>query len=154
MNFDSFLLGFTLIDEYDVSLHNCLIKCRNFELWCFWVKPAKCLWKCHCWIYDVFVKMSDWVMMVGQLVVCLICLRSVCGNVREELRCFWVMPAKCLWKCLCELISYLVKLGFVFVWGIRWKVVGEETGIQYGPFPVPKGGLPIKVYSRKKEITS
>ncbi|KAG7036942.1 Abscisic acid 8'-hydroxylase 2, partial [Cucurbita argyrosperma subsp. argyrosperma] len=30
--------------------------------------------------------------------------------------------------------------------GRRWKVVGEESGIQYGPFPVPKGGLPIKNY--------
>ncbi|KAE8653258.1 abscisic acid 8'-hydroxylase 2 isoform X1 [Cucumis sativus] len=36
----------------------------------------------------------------------------------------------------------------------RWKVVGEESEIQYGPFPVPKGGLPIKVYPRKKKITS
>ncbi|XP_022997684.1 abscisic acid 8'-hydroxylase 2-like isoform X2 [Cucurbita maxima] len=36
----------------------------------------------------------------------------------------------------------------------RWKVVGEESGIQYGPFPVPKGGLPIKVFSRKNKITS
>ncbi|CAK9327009.1 unnamed protein product [Citrullus colocynthis] len=34
----------------------------------------------------------------------------------------------------------------------RWKVVGEESGIQYGPFPVPKGGLPIKVFSRKRKI--
>lgn len=33
-----------------------------------------------------------------------------------------------------------------------WKVVGEESGIQYGPFPVPKGGLPIKVFSRKRKI--
>eukprot|EP01018_Ginkgo_biloba_P032437 Gb_30377 [translate_table: standard] len=27
----------------------------------------------------------------------------------------------------------------------RWDVVGSENGIQYGPFPVPKQGLPIKV---------
>ncbi|KAG6415495.1 hypothetical protein SASPL_122906 [Salvia splendens] len=27
----------------------------------------------------------------------------------------------------------------------RWRVVGEEDAIQYGPFPVPKGGLPIHV---------
>ncbi|KAL0740875.1 hypothetical protein Bca4012_082388 [Brassica carinata] len=27
----------------------------------------------------------------------------------------------------------------------RWKVVGGEEGIQYGPFPVPKKGLPISV---------
>ncbi|KAL0774513.1 hypothetical protein Bca101_039664 [Brassica carinata] len=27
----------------------------------------------------------------------------------------------------------------------RWKVVGGEEGIQYGPFPVPKKGLPIRV---------
>ncbi|KAL3530777.1 hypothetical protein ACH5RR_010099 [Cinchona calisaya] len=33
----------------------------------------------------------------------------------------------------------------------RWKVVGgEEDGIQYGPFPVPKRGLPIRVHQRKK----
>ncbi|XP_027088675.2 abscisic acid 8'-hydroxylase 2 isoform X2 [Coffea arabica] len=32
----------------------------------------------------------------------------------------------------------------------RWKVVGEEEeGIQYGPFPVPKRGLPIRVHRRK-----
>ncbi|XP_010262547.1 PREDICTED: abscisic acid 8'-hydroxylase 2-like [Nelumbo nucifera] len=30
----------------------------------------------------------------------------------------------------------------------RWKVAGEDDeGIQYGPFPVPKGGLPIRVNS-------
>uniref|UniRef100_A0A0C9RLI0 (+)-abscisic acid 8'-hydroxylase n=1 Tax=Wollemia nobilis TaxID=56998 RepID=A0A0C9RLI0_9CONI len=27
----------------------------------------------------------------------------------------------------------------------RWDIVGTETGIQYGPFPVPKHGLPIKI---------
>ncbi|KAE8664674.1 Abscisic acid 8'-hydroxylase 1 [Hibiscus syriacus] len=31
----------------------------------------------------------------------------------------------------------------------RWEVVGDEDGIQYGPFPVPKRGLPIKVTPRK-----
>ncbi|GKV32907.1 hypothetical protein SLEP1_g41473 [Rubroshorea leprosula] len=31
----------------------------------------------------------------------------------------------------------------------RWKVVGDEDGIQYVPFPVPKRGLPIKVIPRK-----
>ncbi|XP_022155105.1 abscisic acid 8'-hydroxylase 2 [Momordica charantia] len=36
----------------------------------------------------------------------------------------------------------------------RWQVVGEESGIQYGPFPVPKGGLPIKVIPRKRKIAS
>lgn len=30
----------------------------------------------------------------------------------------------------------------------RWDILGSENGIQYGPFPVPKQGLPIKV-SRK-----
>ncbi|KAI3450363.1 hypothetical protein Pfo_007028 [Paulownia fortunei] len=30
----------------------------------------------------------------------------------------------------------------------RWKVIGEEDAIQYGPFPVPKGGLPIQVHRR------
>ncbi|XP_024981607.1 abscisic acid 8'-hydroxylase 2-like [Cynara cardunculus var. scolymus] len=28
----------------------------------------------------------------------------------------------------------------------RWDVVGEDDGIQYGPFPVPKQGLPIKLH--------
>lgn len=27
----------------------------------------------------------------------------------------------------------------------RWEVEGGEEGIQYGPFPVPKKGLPIRV---------
>ncbi|PIN25302.1 Cytochrome P450 CYP4/CYP19/CYP26 subfamily [Handroanthus impetiginosus] len=28
----------------------------------------------------------------------------------------------------------------------RWKVIGEDPdGVQYGPFPVPRGGLPIRV---------
>lgn len=31
----------------------------------------------------------------------------------------------------------------------RWEVMGDEDGIQYGPFPVPKQGLPIRVSSRK-----
>ncbi|KAJ4977904.1 hypothetical protein NE237_008684 [Protea cynaroides] len=30
----------------------------------------------------------------------------------------------------------------------RWEVVGDDDGIQYGPFPVPKHGLPIRVTSR------
>ncbi|OMO91204.1 Cytochrome P450 [Corchorus olitorius] len=30
----------------------------------------------------------------------------------------------------------------------RWQVVGDEDGIQYGPFPVPKRGLPVKVTPR------
>ncbi|CAI9770856.1 unnamed protein product [Fraxinus pennsylvanica] len=30
----------------------------------------------------------------------------------------------------------------------RWKVIGDEDGIEYGPFPVPKGGLPIEVRRR------
>ncbi|KAK9279016.1 hypothetical protein L1049_012691 [Liquidambar formosana] len=33
----------------------------------------------------------------------------------------------------------------------RWKVVGDEDGIQYGPFPVPKRGLPLKVTPRNKK---
>ncbi|XWS28808.1 hypothetical protein CRYUN_Cryun25bG0103100 [Craigia yunnanensis] len=31
----------------------------------------------------------------------------------------------------------------------RWQVVGDEDGIQYGPFPVPKRGLPVKLTPRK-----
>ncbi|KAL5580962.1 hypothetical protein UlMin_013404 [Ulmus minor] len=27
----------------------------------------------------------------------------------------------------------------------RWEVVGDNNGIQYGPFPVPKQGLPLKL---------
>ncbi|KAL5747877.1 hypothetical protein ACOSP7_024895 [Xanthoceras sorbifolium] len=34
----------------------------------------------------------------------------------------------------------------------RWQVLGDDQdGIQYGPFPVPKLGLPIKVYRRNKK---
>ncbi|KAI8523739.1 hypothetical protein RHMOL_Rhmol13G0096000 [Rhododendron molle] len=33
----------------------------------------------------------------------------------------------------------------------RWNVIGEEEGIQYGPFPVPKGGLPIRLHQRIKK---
>ncbi|XP_040953473.1 abscisic acid 8'-hydroxylase 2 isoform X3 [Gossypium hirsutum] len=32
----------------------------------------------------------------------------------------------------------------------RWQVVGDEDGIQYGPFPVPKRGLPVKVTPLQK----
>lgn len=40
---------------------------------------------------------------------------------------------------------------FVICWvTYRWQVVGEDDGIQYGPFPVPKRGLPITVIPRKK----
>ncbi|KAF5744587.1 abscisic acid 8'-hydroxylase 2-like [Tripterygium wilfordii] len=35
----------------------------------------------------------------------------------------------------------------------RWQVVGDEDGIKYGPFPVPKRGLPIKVTSRDQKTT-
>nr|AJO53641.1 ABA 8'-hydroxylase 3 [Pyrus pyrifolia] len=35
----------------------------------------------------------------------------------------------------------------------RWQVAGDEEGIQYGPFPVPKQGLPIKVVPRNKKAT-
>ncbi|XP_010685721.2 abscisic acid 8'-hydroxylase 2 [Beta vulgaris subsp. vulgaris] len=33
----------------------------------------------------------------------------------------------------------------------RWKDVGDEDGIQYGPFPVPKRGFPIMVYPRLRK---
>ncbi|XP_050236179.1 abscisic acid 8'-hydroxylase 2 isoform X2 [Mercurialis annua] len=32
----------------------------------------------------------------------------------------------------------------------RWQIVEEEDGIQYGPFPVPKRGLPIRVTHRPR----
>lgn len=36
-----------------------------------------------------------------------------------------------------------------FTISYRWSIVGEDQdGIQYGPFPVPKHGLPIQVHSR------
>ncbi|XP_062084993.1 abscisic acid 8'-hydroxylase 2 [Humulus lupulus] len=36
----------------------------------------------------------------------------------------------------------------------RWQVVGDDDGIQYGPFPVPKQGLPMKVTPKmKKNVT-
>lgn len=28
----------------------------------------------------------------------------------------------------------------------RWEVVGSQSGIQYGPFPVPKDGLPARFW--------
>nr|ARJ31380.1 ABA 8'-hydroxylase 1 [Epimedium pseudowushanense] len=33
----------------------------------------------------------------------------------------------------------------------RWKVEGDEDGIQYGPFPVPKRGLPLKIKRKAQE---
>ncbi|XP_039006867.1 abscisic acid 8'-hydroxylase 4-like isoform X1 [Hibiscus syriacus] len=30
----------------------------------------------------------------------------------------------------------------------RWEVVGCESGIQYGPFPVPQGGLPARFWKQ------
>ncbi|PQM38993.1 abscisic acid 8-hydroxylase 2 isoform X1 [Prunus yedoensis var. nudiflora] len=35
----------------------------------------------------------------------------------------------------------------------RWHVTGDEDGIQYGPFPVPKQGLPITVVPRSKIVS-
>lgn len=35
-------------------------------------------------------------------------------------------------------------------YGCRWEILGEDDGIQYGPFPVPKGGLPIRVQPRNE----
>uniref|UniRef100_A0A6N2MJX0 Uncharacterized protein n=1 Tax=Salix viminalis TaxID=40686 RepID=A0A6N2MJX0_SALVM len=35
----------------------------------------------------------------------------------------------------------------------RWQTVGVEDGIQYGPFPVPKWGLPLRVGRRNKSAT-
>ncbi|CAL2263967.1 unnamed protein product [Prunus armeniaca] len=35
----------------------------------------------------------------------------------------------------------------------RWQVTGDEDGIQYGPFPVPKQGLPITVVPRSKIVS-
>ncbi|KAI5397212.1 hypothetical protein KIW84_063144 [Lathyrus oleraceus] len=32
----------------------------------------------------------------------------------------------------------------------RWEVVGNGDGIQYGPFPVPKNGLPLKITLNKR----
>ncbi|KAG9151304.1 hypothetical protein Leryth_002842 [Lithospermum erythrorhizon] len=32
----------------------------------------------------------------------------------------------------------------------RWNVIGDGEGVQYVPFPVPRGGLPIKVQRRQK----
>ncbi|KAF6166378.1 hypothetical protein GIB67_034929 [Kingdonia uniflora] len=37
--------------------------------------------------------------------------------------------------------------------GSEWEAVGEEEGIQYGPFPIPKGGLPLKI-THKEEQTN
>ncbi|KAG9454652.1 hypothetical protein H6P81_007556 [Aristolochia fimbriata] len=37
---------------------------------------------------------------------------------------------------------------------LRWEVVGDDDGIQYGPFPVPKQGLPIRVSPREKSTAT
>ncbi|CAI9108154.1 OLC1v1007689C1 [Oldenlandia corymbosa var. corymbosa] len=40
-----------------------------------------------------------------------------------------------------------------FTTNFRWEVVGgEEDGIQYGPFPVPKGGFPISLTRRSSKM--
>ncbi|XAR60631.1 (+)-abscisic acid 8'-hydroxylase [Bertholletia excelsa] len=33
----------------------------------------------------------------------------------------------------------------------RWEVIGEDDGVQYGPFPVPMKGLPMRVHQRSKK---
>ncbi|XP_068641506.1 abscisic acid 8'-hydroxylase CYP707A1-like [Aristolochia californica] len=48
----------------------------------------------------------------------------------------------------------LAKLeSFIFIHHLvtkfRWKVVGSQIGIQYGPFPVPKDGLPAKFWKQR-----
>uniref|UniRef100_A0A0D6R0I1 (+)-abscisic acid 8'-hydroxylase n=1 Tax=Araucaria cunninghamii TaxID=56994 RepID=A0A0D6R0I1_ARACU len=35
----------------------------------------------------------------------------------------------------------------------RWDIVGSENGIQYGPFPVPKQGLPVRISRKSKNDT-
>ncbi|XP_068668471.1 abscisic acid 8'-hydroxylase 2-like [Aristolochia californica] len=37
---------------------------------------------------------------------------------------------------------------------LRWEVMGDNNGIQYGPFPVPKQGLPIRFSPRKRRRTT
>ncbi|KAJ0912036.1 putative (+)-abscisic acid 8'-hydroxylase [Helianthus annuus] len=44
-----------------------------------------------------------------------------------------------------EMLVFLHHLTTTF----KWEVIGED-GVQYGPFPVPRDGLPIKVYSANK----
>ncbi|KAJ0076625.1 hypothetical protein Patl1_36134 [Pistacia atlantica] len=36
----------------------------------------------------------------------------------------------------------------------RWEVVGSQSGIQYGPFPVPQQGLPARFWKESKSSTS
>ncbi|OVA18363.1 Cytochrome P450 [Macleaya cordata] len=31
----------------------------------------------------------------------------------------------------------------------RWSIIGSQNGIQYGPFALPKNGLPIRLYPKK-----
>jgi len=40
---------------------------------------------------------------------------------------------------------YYDNIDEVWILICRWEVIGDEEGIQYGPFPVPKKGLPIRV---------
>ncbi|KAK9727223.1 hypothetical protein RND81_05G266700 [Saponaria officinalis] len=46
-----------------------------------------------------------------------------------------------------EMLVFLHHLATTY----RWKVVGDEDGIQYVPFPVPKHGFPISVYPRRSQ---
>lgn len=41
-----------------------------------------------------------------------------------------------------DVVDWLIFLFFIY----RWEVVGSGSGIQYGPFPVPLGGLAARFW--------
>jgi len=68
----------------------------------------------------------------------------------------------CLKNSINYIYEYRLKLKMKFwkrfcvdllLFWFRWEVVGNEDGIQYGPFPVPKHGLPVKITPRTKIFT-
>lgn len=56
----------------------------------------------------------------------------------------------CLLMCISTKIYLCITL-WCWLMGFRWEVIGDNDGIQYGPFPVPKGGLPITLHPRNKK---
>uniref|UniRef100_A0A0A9AVI7 ABAH3 n=1 Tax=Arundo donax TaxID=35708 RepID=A0A0A9AVI7_ARUDO len=38
------------------------------------------------------------------------------------------------------------------VTGYRWEIVGSSDEIEYSPFPVPKHGLPVKLWRENSTV--
>jgi (+)-abscisic acid 8'-hydroxylase len=50
-------------------------------------------------------------------------------------------------QCFVKDVKFVLILVLIVLF--RWEVVGNGDGIQYGPFPVPKHGLPVKITLKK-----